>query len=198
MGGYKDRVEVVLPYGVDALAYPGGVVLAMAEGDLLDDGTVEEVDCHHTWVHRDRRVHHSEVVVVVVAEDRNSLVEGHGAMVVVVVHTQNRNVVVEEDKVHSTHWLPDWEVDRLVNTVVAQNPNTGLRSQEQYFHIQAEAVGDRHKSMLLRGMLLVLWVDTVVLHHDRTKNHHGYQNFLFLPRLESPLEREGRIRYRNA
>lgn len=186
---------MALPCGVDALAYcPGGGVLAMVEGVLLDDGgggKVEE-DCHHTWLHRARRVRHSGVVG---EEDRSSLVEeeDHHGVVVVVAHTQNRNVVVVEDKVHSIHLLRDWEVDRLVNTVVAvQGPSTGLRHQ-QYFHIPVEAVGDHRKSMLLRVMMaLVLWVDRVV--PDTTKNHHGYQNFLVLPRLESPSEKEDQIR----
>lgn len=74
-------MEVVLPYGADALAYPGGGVLAMVEGELLDDGKMDEVGgYHHTWVHRDLRVRHNEVV----GEDMNILVEDHDA---VVVHT---------------------------------------------------------------------------------------------------------------
>ena len=72
---------MVLPYDVDALAYPGGGVLTMVGGELLDDGKMDEVgDCHHTWVHRDLRVRHNEVV----AEDMNTLVEDHDA---VAVHT---------------------------------------------------------------------------------------------------------------
>lgn len=95
-------MEAVLPYDVDALAYLGDGVLAMVEEDLLDDGDdkLDEVEgCHHTWLDRDLRVRHNEVV----GEGMNSLlVDRDGAA----AHIQTRNALVE-DKVDSIRFLPD-------------------------------------------------------------------------------------------
>jgi hypothetical protein len=68
---------------------------------------------------------------------------------------------VEEDKIDSTHFLPDSGVDSSGNTVVALNPSMVLRHHCHCSHIQVvEVVGDHHKSMILRERRSALMVDT--------------------------------------
>lgn len=144
-----DKVEVVLPYDGDALAYLGEVQ-ALAEGGL-DDGKLDEAGgCRHTWLDRDLRVRHNAVE----EEDMDSLVEDHG---VVAVRTSNPYVEVE-DRIDSIRFLPDSEEDRLVNMAVVRDPSMDLHHQGHCHRIQEVGVmvDDRHSSMHLRAMKLVL------------------------------------------
>ena len=70
-------MEVVPPYDVHALARPGGGGLALVEKDLLGDCKTGEVGgCRHTWVRRDLRASHNEVV----GEGMDSPVEARDAV----------------------------------------------------------------------------------------------------------------------
>ena len=141
---------VVLPCDGGALAYQGDEVLALTEGGLDDDKLDEAVDCHHTWLDRDLHARHN----VAVEEDMDNLVEDHD---VEAAHTSNQYVEAE-DRIDSIRFLPDSEEDSLVNMVVVRDPSMDLHHQGHCHRIQEVGVmvDDRHSSMHLRAMKLVL------------------------------------------
>mmetsp|Transcript_11162 Transcript_11162/g.26821 ORF Transcript_11162/g.26821 Transcript_11162/m.26821 type:complete len:225 (-) Transcript_11162:1272-1946(-) len=163
-----------------AWAYLNDEVLIMAVGDLGDGMEDEAADCYHK-VNRDHPVHHNEEV----GEHMDSLVE---ALVAEAAHIKILSAP-GEDRTDSMHHLPDSDAYRVVNMVAALNPSMALHYLNNYHYNQVVVVG-RHKSMLLRAMRLVLMADKEELPRGKMNHLRDYQNYLFLLKLVSRLEKE--------